>query len=298
MTTTQNKKTHCGYIAILGRPNVGKSTLLNHLLGKKLSITSDKPQTTRHQILGIKTVDDTQYVYVDTPGMHLKAKRAVNRMMNKAAKSAVHDVDIIVFVVDSRHWTDEDELVLQTMQDVACPVILAMNKIDMAKDKPRLLQAIDEIQHKRNFHAIIPLSVIKNENVDVLEKTVKDLLPENPFLFGEEQLTTRDEKFLSGEIIREKLMRRTGQEIPYDTAVTIETLKMEKEIMHIHATIWVEREGQRRIIIGKKGEKLKTIGQDARKDLEQKFGCQVYLNLWVKVKEGWSDDEKLLSQVM
>lgn len=297
MATTENKKTHCGTIAILGRPNVGKSTLLNHLLGQKLSITSDKPQTTRHQILGIKTSGDSQFIYVDTPGIHLKANRAVNRLMNKTAKHAVYDVDILIFVTDSRYFTDEDELVLKTIQKATCPVILALNKVDLAKDKSRLLKMIDELSHKLKFHAIIPLSVLKNENMDTLEKIIQELLPENPFLFPENQLTDRHEKFLASEIIREKIIRGTGQEVPYDTAVTIETMTMKKKIFHIHAIIWVEREGQRRIIIGKKGEKLKAIGQDARKDLEKKFGCHVYLNLWVKVKEGWSDDEKLLSQL-
>lgn len=297
MPTIKNKKTHCGYIAIVGRPNVGKSTLLNHLLGQKLSITSNKAQTTRHQILGIKTIENSQYVYVDTPGIHFQTKRAMNRLMNKTAKSMIHDVNMIVFVIDSRYWTDEDDLVLKTIQEVKCPVILALNKIDLAKDKSRLLQMIDEVQHKRTFQAIIPISVVKNQNIDSLEKEIQTLLPENPFFFPENQLTDRDEKFLASEIIREKITRETGQEVPHHTAVTIETMKMDYGLLHIHAIIWVERPGQKTIIIGKKGEKLKTIGQNARRDLEKKFGCQVYLNLWVKVKEGWSNDESLLSQM-
>lgn len=285
---------HCGYIAILGKPNVGKSTLLNKLLGKKLSITSRKPQTTRHQILGVKTNGDYQMIFVDTPGIHQHNRRAINRLMNKAATSMIHDVDVILFVVDARYWTEEDELVLQKIKDVTCPVILILNKVDMFQDKEALLPKLEELTKKMVFKAIIPLSAIKGTNVEQLEKLIGELLPVNPHLFAAEQITDRRDDFLIAEIIREKIIRIVGQEVPHDVTVQIEAMQKKNDVLHINAIIWVERKGQKIIVIGKKGEKLKEIGTQARIDIEKLLNSKVFLTLWVKIKSGWADDEKLL----
>jgi len=288
---------YCGYVAIVGRPNVGKSTLLNRILGQKLSIITRKPQTTRHQILGIKTNDNIQALYVDTPGIHKKAKREMNRLMNKAATSVISDVDVVVFVVDARYWTDEDELVFQKIKHLEKPVILVLNKIDLVKDKKRLLPRLEALSQKMAFHAVFPISAAKGENVESLEKTISALLPKGTHLFPDDQITDKDEKFLIAEIVREKLMRLTGGEVPYGMAVTVELMKFENTVLHIDAVIWVERKGQKTIIIGNKGDKLKEVGKQARLDLEKLFGCKIYLTLWVKVKEGWSDNDKLLGQL-
>lgn len=292
-----NIPTRCGYIAIIGRPNVGKSTLLNHLLGQKLSITSDKPQTTRHAILGIKTRGTVQFLYVDTPGIHKTAHRLMNRQMNRAALSQLSQVDVVVWMIDARAWTDEDELILKKLESVSCPVILALNKIDRIKDKKKLLPFLDTLSKKRAFAQMVPLSVLKGIHRDELEDAVGHLLPERPFLFPAEQITDRDDRFLASEIIREKIMRATGAELPYDTAVVIEDMRKKADILHIEAVIWVERPGQKIIIVGKKGDKIKRIGTMARGDLEKKFKCQVFLGLWVKVKTGWSDNKQWLAAV-
>ena len=289
------KNSHrCGYVAIIGRPNVGKSTLLNHLLGKKLSITSCKPQTTQHRILGIKTENNVQALYVDTPGIHKKAKRAVNRSMNRAATTAIFDVDVIVFMIDSRYWTAEDELVLSKIKNAKAQVILVLNKVDLFKNKKRLLPTMNDLSKKMQFKEVVPLSVIKEVNVSKLEKLVNQLLPENEYLFPDDQLTDRSDNFLISEIVREKIVRVTGEEIPYETTVMVESVERKKEILHVDVVIWVERRGQKIIIIGNKGEKLKEIGKQARIDIEKLFSCKVFLSLWVKVKEGWSNDEKTL----
>lgn len=293
----KDEQTYCGYVAIIGRPNVGKSTLLNSILGQKLSITSKKPQTTRYQILGIKTEGAIQAIYVDTPGIHKKSKRVVNRLMNRAASTAIYDVDVIVFMMDARFFEEEDEFVLNKLNQVSCPVILALNKVDLIKHKENLLPIIDALSKKRDFFKIIPLSATENINIDALEKTIKSLLPCQPHFFASTQVTDREDRFIIAETIREKIMRVTNREVPYDTAVTIESIRKEKEILHIDAIIWVERRGQKVIVIGKQGEKLKEIGTQARLDLEKKFNCKIFLSLWIRIKKGWSDSEKLLSEM-
>lgn len=288
--------THCGYIGLIGRPNVGKSTLLNKILGKKLSITADKPQTTRHRILGIKTIDDSQAVYVDTPGMHRNVQRTMNRIINKAASNVLAEVDVIVFVVDGTRWTEEDEWILARLTELKKPVILALNKIDKIADRGILLPHMKVLSEKFPFTAIIPISAQKGANVDALEKVITDLLPENPHFFESDQRTDRNDRFLAAEMIREKLIRLTGDELPYSTTVEIEAYVEEEKIIKISAVIWVERPGQKAIVIGKGGEHLKMIGQSARLDMEKAFDNKVFLQLWVKVRKGWADDERALQK--
>ena len=289
-------KTHAGYITILGRPNVGKSTLLNYILGKKVSITARKTQTTRHKILGIKTTDDYQAIYVDTPGIHNRSDSKLNRYMNNAALSALSDVDVVIFMVVGTIWQEEDEFVLKMLQKTKSPVILAINKVDLVAQKNLLLSYIQKISQKYKFTAIIPLSAKDGSNIASLEETAQKLLPENPFFFAASQHTDRDDKFLAAEIIREKLIRFLGQELPYAVSVLIDRMELKKEIMFVTATIYVERRGQKIIIIGKDGEVLKKIGTLARHDMENLFARKVFLKLWVKVKSNWTNDEKLLQQ--
>lgn len=287
----------CGFIAIVGRPNVGKSTLMNRILGQKISITSRKPQTTRHQILGIKTDENVQAIYVDTPGLHLHAKKAINRYMNRAASTVLNDVDVVVFVVDAARWTEEDDNVLVQLQREKTPVILVINKIDKLNNKDLLLPLIDTWGRRMEFAAVIPISAKSGDNLDKLEQTVSAYLPESGPLFPEEQVTDRSERFLAAELIREKLMRRLSKELPYAVTVQIEKFSMENEVLHIDATIWVARKSQKGIVIGKSGEVLKEVGQKARIDMEKQFECKVFLNLWVKVMEDWSDKEQQLRQL-
>jgi GTP-binding protein Era len=289
-----NPSFHCGTIAIVGRPNVGKSTLLNRLIGQKLSITSRKPQTTRHRILGIKTTASAQLIYVDTPGVHRDGTRAMNRYMNRAALTAIHDVDAIVFVTEGLQFTDEDQFVLDQLRDAQAPVLLVINKVDEIAEKERLLPHLQHMAAKREFADIFPLSARKGDNVEALERKLVALLPEAEAVFPEDQLTDRNERFLAAEFIREKLMRALGQEVPYALTVEIEQFKQEGRLRRIAAVIWVEREGQKRIVIGKSGEMLKNVGKQAREDMEKLFGGKVFLELWVKVREGWSDDDRAL----
>jgi len=287
----------CGFVAIVGRPNVGKSTLLNHILGQKLSITSRKPQTTRHQILGIKTEDDVQVVYVDTPGLHLKEVKAINRYMNKAATDALKGVDVVIFVVDRQKWTDDDELVLKKIKRARCPVILAVNKIDRIKEKEVLLPYLSDMSQKMDFAHIMPISAEKGHNVEQLEKVVASLVPESFHHYPEDQITDRSQRFLAAELVREKIMRQLGEELPYAVTVEIEEFKQEAKILRISAKILVERDGQKKIIIGDKGAQLKIIGRDARLDMERLFESKVMLSLWVKVKSGWADSERALKSL-
>ncbi|WP_116365155.1 GTPase Era [Parahaliea mediterranea] len=284
----------CGYVAIVGRPNVGKSTLLNYLLGQKISITSRKPQTTRHQVLGIKTEGGNQIIFVDTPGLHREAPKAINRFMNRAASSAIADVDAVVFVVDRTAWTDEDEMVLQQVQGAERPTILAVNKVDLLQDKGVLLPRLQALSDKGAFAAVIPLSALRRTNLDALEQEVLKLLPESVHFFPEEQITDRSQRFLAAEIVREKIMRQLGDELPYSVTVEIEEFGQEGETLHISALILVERKGQKKILIGEGGSRLRSIGSEARKDMEQLFDSKIMLRLWVKVKSGWSDDERAL----
>lgn len=287
-------KTHCGYIAIVGRPNVGKSTLLNNIIQQKISITTRKPQTTRHTVTGIKSTDQVQMVFIDTPGLHRNAKRALNRYMNRSASAILNDVSVIVWVVDTLKWTPDDELVLEKLQFIDIPVILVINKIDRIAQKDDLLPAIKNFNEIRNFAEIIPLSARNRSQVDHLEKVIAKYLPENEFFYDVEQVTTRSERFLASEFIREKLFRYLGEELPYAVTVNIDKYQLKVNILHIDAIIWVERTGQKSIVIGKQGELLKKIGTEARHDIEQMSGHKVFLRLWVKVKENWADDEKYI----
>ena len=289
------EQTYCGFVAIVGRPNVGKSTLLNKLLGQKVSITSRKPQTTRHRILGIDTQGAYQTVFVDTPGLHIEEKRAINRLMNRAATSSLGDVEMVVFVVDGTQWTDDDEMVLNKLRHVRCPVVLAVNKVDNIKDKEVLLPHLHWLAQKGNFAEILPISATKGANVDKIREMARQLLPEGQHYFPEDYITDRSSRFMASEIVREKLMRFMGEELPYSVTVEIERFKVEEDgLFHINALILVEREGQKKMVIGNKGEKLKVIGTEARLDMERLFGQRVFLELWVKVKSGWADDERAL----
>ncbi|OED41115.1 GTPase Era [Endozoicomonas sp. (ex Bugula neritina AB1)] len=293
--------TRCGYVAIVGRPNVGKSTLLNHILGQKLSITSRRPQTTRHQVLGIKTEDGMQTVYVDTPGMHKIQKKAINRYMNKAASSALAGIDAIVFVVDRLAWTDEDQMVLEKVKSARCPVILAVNKVDKINDKSALMPHLQTLQEKMEFKAIVPISAQHGHNLEDLEELIAEIMPYSVHHFPEDQLTDRSSRFLAAELVREKIMRQLGDELPYEITVEIEEFKHEMRpkgpLLTISALVLVERDSQKAIVIGDRGARLKKIGQEARKDMEQLFDSKVMLNIWVKVKAGWSDDERALKSL-
>lgn len=287
----------CGYVALIGRPNVGKSTLMNQMLGQKLSITSRKPQTTRHRILGIKTTESAQVIYVDTPGIHQQSKKAMNRYMNRVATSTLTDVDVIIFMVDATQWTEDDDRVLQRLQSLSIPVILVVNKIDKLKDKSELLPYIELANKKSAFHTIVPLSARSGKSVVELEKTVRELLKESPPFFSADQITDRSERFLAAEIVREKLMRTLGQEVPYALTVGIEQFVDKGNLLNINAIIWVDRKNQKAIVIGKQGKALKETGTQARIDMESLFGKKVFLELWVKVKEGWADDERALQSL-
>jgi len=276
---------------------VGKSTLLNRILGQKISITSPKPQTTRHQIIGIKTTDDAQYIYVDTPGLHRRGRSVMNRYMNRAASGAVKDVDVVVFVVAGGTWNDEDRMVLERLDGIKVPVILAVNKTDKLTNKGALLPHIDFLSQQRAFDHIIPISALKGENLAAMEAEIYRLLPVADPIYPDDQITDRSERFLAAEIIREKLMRRLNQELPYSVAVEIEKFTTEKEILHIGAVIWVERTEQKGIVVGKGGERLKAVGRDARLDMQRLFDSKVFLKLWVKVREGWSNDARALQSM-
>jgi len=284
----------CGYIALVGRPNVGKSTLLNRILGQKISITSRRPQTTRHRVLGIKSQPTAQLIYVDTPGIHDFSGRAMNRHMNRTASSVLQDVDVVVFLVDGLHWTADDDLVLKKLGQITSPVILAVNKIDLLGNREELLPRLQTLSEKYRFLHIIPISAGKGDNVEELEAAIERLLPQAPPLFPEDQVTDRSVRFLAAELVREKLFRKLGKELPYGLTVEIEQFKSDTNITHIHALIWVERKSQKYIVIGKQGRMLKEVGIEARRDIEVLIDGKVNLKLWVKVKEGWADDERAL----
>ena len=287
-----------GYVALIGRPNAGKSTLLNHLIGQKLCITSRRPQTTRHRIHGIKTTSAGQAVFVDTPGIHTDQKKAMNRYLNKTASRVLSGVDVIVWVVDQWRWHEENELVLGQLRHLTCPVILAVNKIDQCEDKETLLPFLEDAAQRFGFAAIVPIAALKNLNLDRLEATIMELLPEGEPAYPEDQVTDRPERFFAAEIIREKLIRSLGQEVPHAITVQIEQFKEEDNgLTRVHAIIWVEREGQKVIVIGKQGGVLKKVGQRAREEMEKMFGRKIFLNLWVKVKKGWSDNETALQSL-
>ena len=282
-------------VAIVGRPNVGKSTLLNHLLGQKLSITSRKPQTTRHQVLGVTTVEGIQLIYVDTPGMHLGQTKAINRAMNKAAASALNDVDLTLFLCDRTKWTEEDDFVLDLVAQQSTPVALVINKVDLMEQKNELLPFTKALSERCGFAAVFPVSALRAQGLNELAAFVATQAPLGPHLFPEDQITDRSQRFLAAELVREKIVRQLGDELPYSTAVEIEAFKQdERGILHIHALILVEREGQKKILVGESGGRLKSIGTSARRDMERTFDSKVMLKLWVKVKSGWSDDIRAL----
>ena len=283
-----------GYVALVGRPNVGKSTIMNRMIGQKISITSRRPQTTRHRILGIKTDEDVQIVFVDTPGLHAKEPRAMNRYLNRAASDSLRDVDVVVFVVDSTRWHDDDEWILEKLKRLSCPVVVAINKTDRITDKETLLPFLQELGERGNFSAIIPVCARRGEHLDELENAIREHLPVSVPFYPEDQVTDRSERFLAAELVREKLFRKLGDEIPYGLTVEIESFKEEEKILHIHALIWVEKSSLKPIVIGHKGALLKAVGKEAREDMEKAFDQKVFLQLWVKVKEGWADDDRAL----
>jgi GTP-binding protein Era len=289
----------CGYISIIGRPNVGKSTLLNNILKYKVSITSRKPQTTRHQITGIKTLGDVQFIYVDTPGIHTKEPKAINKFMNKAATTMIRDVDVILFVVEMDKWTELEDNIVSKIGNSDIPVFLVVNKVDKKKSMEAAV-FIDSIKEKLKFYDVIYVSAKQGHNVNELESRIEKLLPESEnFFYEEDQVTDKSVKFMVAEIIREKIMRTIGSEVPYQIAVEIDSYKIdtEKNIVDIYASILVERDSQKGIIIGAKGSKLKKIGMDSRVDIERMIEMKVNLKTFVKVKSGWSDDERALKSL-
>lgn len=298
MFSEQPSDTYCGFIALVGRPNVGKSTLLNALLNKKISITSPKPQTTRCQILGAKTKGNKQMVWIDTPGIHNSEKKALNRYMNKSAKNALFDVNAIVFVVEAMQWTQEDEQVWKLIEKHDAPIIIVINKIDKVKEKNTLLPYLEMLHDKAPTAQVIPISAVTNEQVDVLESIIEGKLPQDHFYFPKDMSSNMGKQFHMSELIRERLMIYLQKEIPYSIAVQIEQCKETKNTLHIHALIWVEREAQKRIVIGQGGQQLKQIGISARQALEAYLDQKVNLKLWVKVKTNWAQHASGLEQMI
>ena len=285
-----------GYIAIVGRPNVGKSTLLNHLIGQKISITSRKAQTTRHRIVGIRTDADAQYVFVDTPGFQMQHQNVLNRVMNRTVTQSLSDVDVALFVIEAMRFDARDEKVLALLPR-NCPVVLVINKTDKVSDKSTLLPFIEKVSASFPFAAIIPVSAKRDAQLPELVQEIRRHLQEGEPIYGEDEITDRSERFLAAEIVREKVFRLLGDEIPYSISVEIEKFETEGELRRVYAAIIVDRDSQKPILIGKKGEKLKEIGTQARKDMEELFGLKVYLEVWVKVKSGWADDERAVKSL-
>lgn len=286
----------CGLVAIVGRPNVGKSTLLNKLVGQKISITSKKAQTTRHRVMGIRTEDDAQFVFVDTPGFQTRHSTAMNRAMNKRVRETLADTDVVMLLVEAGRLTREDRQVIDLLP-ADRPVILVVNKIDHARDKAAFMAWLKEASAAHTFSEIVPVSAKNAHNLDELLKTLKTYLPENPPLFGEDDITDQTERQLAAELIREKVFRLCGEEIPYAVAVTIDKFEEEGRLRRIFATILVDRDSHKAIVIGRGGEKLKTISTQARLDMERAFDGKVYLEVWVKVKGGWADDVRMLKSL-
>ncbi|MDX1391007.1 MAG: GTPase Era [Rheinheimera sp.] len=294
MTDNNVTPTYAALVAIVGRPNVGKSTLLNQLVGQKVSITSKKPQTTRHRIVGIDTRDNYQTVYVDTPGLHIEEKRAINRLMNKAAASSILDVEFVLFVVEGTRWTDDDQMVLNRLIAAKKPVVLVVNKVDLYRDKDTLLPHLQWLGSQLNFVDVVPLSAETGDNVAALRSVVQKHLPPCEFFFPDDYVTDRSMRFMAAEIVREKLMRFLGDELPYSVTVEIERFKWEEKHYHIAALVLVERDSQKKMVIGNKGERIKTIATEARLDMAAMLEQPVFLQVWVKVKSGWADDERAL----
>ncbi len=284
----------CGFVAVVGRPNVGKSTLINTILGKKVSIVTSKPQTTRHRILGVDSHENYQAIYVDTPGIHRKANKAMNRLMNRTAVNALADADVIFFMTEATRWTDEDQDVLERLADVSAPIIALLNKIDKIHPRERLLTALGEMSTRMDFTEVIPISALKHDNLDRLTSLVPAFLPPSEPLFPEEMLTDRSENFYVAESIREKLTLAVQQEIPYGLTVQIERMRRDEHGVEINAVIWVERDSQIGIVVGKGGGLLKKVGRSARLELKERYKVPVHLELWVKVKDNWADNEQEL----
>jgi GTP-binding protein Era len=286
----------CGYVALVGRPNVGKSTLMNRILGQKLSIVTAKPQTTRQRIAGIKTTPQGQVIYIDTPGIHLAAQSALNRYMNRIARASFHEVDLILFLIEAGRWTKQDEHVARALKSVSAPVLLVVNKIDLVPEKSRLLQFLEKEVKTDRFSEVFLISAKSGNGVNVLEEKVMQGLPFSRPFYDEDQFTDRSERFLAAELIREQLMLRLHQELPYSLTVEIEEFKRTDGLLRIGAIVWVERKGQKQIVIGKGGDVLKFVGTQARHALQQLFDEKIFLRLWVKVSRDWSDNERALRQ--
>lgn len=282
----------CGLVAVIGRPNVGKSTLINAVMGRKVSIVTAKPQTTRHRILAVHTSDDAQIIFVDTPGLHRKAGKAMNRLMNRTAANALADADVILFVSDATHWTSEDDDVLKRLSKVSAPVVAVLNKVDKVHPKEKLLDAIALMSARRDFDEIIPVSALKHDYLDKLMEILPPFLPESPPLFPEDMHTDRSREFHASEIIREKLTLLLHQELPYGLTVQIERYEEDDNGVAINAVIWVERDSQKGIVVGKNGSVLKKVGRAARLELKEQLQRNVHLEMWVKVKTNWADNEK------
>lgn len=294
--TPEEADFHTGYVAIVGRPNVGKSTLLNRLVGQKISITSRKAQTTRHQIRGILTLDQRQFVFVDTPGFQNKHRNALNRVMNRSVVQSLQTVDVVIFVIEAGRWSEADRAILQLIPEGAA-IVLVINKVDKLDDKSGLFPFIERVAAEGDFRAIVPLSAAKGQATDELLKAAGALLPVCEPLYAQDDITDRSERFLAAEFLREKLFRRLGDEVPYSIAVEIEKFELEGNLRRIHAAIIVDKAAHKSIVIGKGGETLKTVGTEARQDLEKLFDGKVYLEVWVKVKSGWADDERALKSL-
>lgn len=294
MTESPATPHHAGYVAVIGRPNVGKSTLVNALVGAKVSIVSNRPQTTRHRLLGIATFPEGQLLLVDTPGIHREQKRAMNRIMNRAARGALEGVDAALLVVVAGRWDEEDGLAFDALREAGVPVVLVVNQVDRIKDKTTLLPYLQTVTEGREFAGVVPLSALKRKGLEQLVSTVLPLVPAQDALYGEDEITDKSQRFLAGELVREQLMRQLGNELPYATTVEIESFTVDGAMLRIGAVIWVEREGQKAIVIGKAGSRLKEISTKARMGMERLFEAKVFLETWVRVREGWSDDEAAL----
>ena len=300
MSNQDNQARKFGFVALVGPPNVGKSTLMNHMIGTKIAITSRKPQTTRHRILGIKTTDDAQIVFVDTPGIHDPGKRQLNKVINRTAINSLEDVDIVLFMMDDRGWNEEVELAFKAIGQPKAPVYLLINKVDKLSDKKAVLPIIDAAQKRHDFEQIIPISAMQAKDNDALWKTLLNALTADEVGFGfpPDQVTDKSQRFLASELVREQLFRQLGQELPYATAVEITRFDVEDEdFLSMDMTIWVDRDGQKGIIVGKKGAKLKEIGTRAREQMQTLFGKRVHVSLWVKVRKGWADNTRMLKSL-
>ncbi len=293
---TELQKPHSGFIAIVGRPNVGKSTLLNHLIGQKISITSRKAQTTRHRITGILTEGETQFVFVDTPGFQTQHDNALNRTMNRVVTTSLREVNVVLFVLEARHFDERDRQVMELLPQ-NCPVILVINKADLVEDKAELLPFMEKISELRQFAAIVPVSARQGKQLDTLLDAIRPYLPEGEHLYAEDEITDRNERFLAAELLREKVFRLTGEELPYSVSVVIEQFRQEGRLRRIHAAILVDKEAHKAMLIGAKGEKLKEIATQARLDMEKLFDGKVFLEVFVKVRSGWADSAQMLKSL-